>query len=286
MKRSQVMIAATFIALYGCFAVSMSVSDEAIGLPPGLPEPGGGRVLPPAAEPVHREQVDDPYQPGPPRSPGARSTARSMWTRGPYASVQVNVDEYGSNIPGDAANEPSIAIDPTDPSRMVIGWRQFDTVASDFRQAGWAYSHDGGHWWTFPGVLEPGVFRSDPVLDADADGNFYYQSISPGGASLLCHIFRSTDGGLSWEPPVFAYGGDKNWMAIDRTNGIGRGNIYAIWQRFFNCCDDQTFTRSTDGGASFIYPTHIPSSPVWRPLSFRTPAYSSWPGRQTRRIPR
>jgi hypothetical protein len=54
-----------------------------------------------------------------------------------FVSVQVNVDANGQNITGDAANEPSICVDPTDGSKMTIGWRQFDSVASNFRQAGW-----------------------------------------------------------------------------------------------------------------------------------------------------
>ena len=58
--------------------------------------------------------------------------------------MQVNVNAFGNNIAGDAANEPSIAVDPTDPLRIAIGWRQFDNVASDFRQAGWAFTADGG----------------------------------------------------------------------------------------------------------------------------------------------
>ena len=46
---------------------------------------------------------------------------------------------------------------------MMIGWRQFNSIQSDFRQAGWGYTTDGGIHWTFPGVLENNVFRSDPV---------------------------------------------------------------------------------------------------------------------------
>src|SRR5882672_4161355 len=37
---------------------------------------------------------------------------------GPFTSFQVNVDAQGNNIVGDAANEPSIAVDPTDLSKM------------------------------------------------------------------------------------------------------------------------------------------------------------------------
>lgn len=115
-----------------------------------------------SAPPAHLERPDDSYQPGSPRG-----SAKVAAPRAPAGSVQVNVDGSGMNILGDAANEPSIAIDPNDRNRMVIGWRQFNTIASNFRQAGWAWSSDGGQTWTFPGVLQPGVFRSDPVLGSD-----------------------------------------------------------------------------------------------------------------------
>ena len=68
-----------------------------------------------------------------------------------FTSVQVNVDASGQNITGDAANEPSICVDPTDGTKMTIGWRQFNSVASNFRQAGWGYTSDGGAIVDFPG---------------------------------------------------------------------------------------------------------------------------------------
>ena len=169
------------------------------------------------------------------------------------------MDEFGNNILGDAANEPSIAVDPTNPNIMVIGWRQFDTISSNFRQAGYAYSHDGGRSWTCPGVHEPGVFRSDPVLDSDSEGNIYYYSLR---SDLLCHLFKSSDGGVSWIGPIDAFGGDKAWIAIDRTGGIGHGNFYAAWDHA-GCCGDDWFTRSTDGGAVFDPPVPIPEQPIW-----------------------
>ena len=52
---------------------------------------------------------------------------------GPFVSFQVNVDANGNNIIADAANEPSIAVDPTNGSKITIGWRQFDSVLSNFR---------------------------------------------------------------------------------------------------------------------------------------------------------
>jgi hypothetical protein len=91
---------------------------------------------------------------------------------GVFTSYQVNVDASGNNILDDAANEPSIAVDPTDGNKMTIGWRQFDSINSDFRQGGWGYTTDAGVHWTFPDVLEPGVFRSDPVLNPNEIGTF------------------------------------------------------------------------------------------------------------------
>jgi hypothetical protein len=83
----------------------------------------------------HVERPDDAPLPAPQRPPAPRG-ARSIYVRGPFTSVQANVDAGGANIPGDAANEPSIAVDPNDPDKMAIGWRQFNTVSSNFRQAG------------------------------------------------------------------------------------------------------------------------------------------------------
>ena len=114
---------------------------------------------------------------------------------GLFTSYQVNVDANGNNIVGDAANESSITVDPTDHNRMAIGWRQFNSVQSNFRQGGWGYTTDGGTTWTFPGVLENNVFRSDPVMDSDETGNFFYLSL----LETFCeNMYGSTNGGQSW----------------------------------------------------------------------------------------
>jgi hypothetical protein len=176
--------------------------------------------------------------------------------------VQVNVDGGGNNVLGDAANEPSIAINPLDPDEIVIAWRQFDSVVSNFREAGYAYSHDGGQTWTFPGVIENGTFRSDPVLGADADGNFYYSSLTnflhPDGAEFRVRVFKSTDGGVTFPTSADSFGGDKQWMAIDRTSGIGQGNVYSNWNVQATCCPATDFARSTNAGASFEPPLMVP----------------------------
>lgn len=196
---------------------------------------------------------------------GPRRTSPPLFPAfGDFQSIQVNVDQFGNNIIGDAANEPSIAVDPTAPNRIVIGWRQFDTINNNFRQAGNAYSHNGGRFWNNNEVLQPGVFRSDPVLDFDNQGNFYYNSLR---GDFTCWLFRSTDGGVSWSEPVWAFGGDKQWMAIDRTGGLGNDNIYQAWSLAAGCCGLNLFNRSTDSAASFEEPIPFPSPPLWGTLA-------------------
>ncbi len=228
-----------------------------------LPAPAQDRSPhPPRSQ---NELPDDPYLPSPradhPRSPATR------FSRDSFSVVQVNVDALGQNILGDAANEPSIAVDPTNPNKMVIGWRQFDTVASNFRQAGYAYTTDGGQTWTFPGVIEPGVFRSDPVLDTDSAGQVYYNSLTVEGDDYLCDVFRSPSAGIPWDAGTSAHGGDKQWMVIDKTGGAGDGHIYAYWTSFYSSCYPGFFTRSTDGGDSYQPCITIPDEPYWGSLA-------------------
>ena len=213
---------------------------------------------------AHHEIKDDDYVPvlrkDQERSPAYNYSTSSITT------VQVNVDVNGQNIVGDAANETSIAVDPTNRNRMAIGWRQFNTISSNFRQAGYGFTTNGGQTWTFPGVIEPGVFRSDPVLDTDSDGNFYYNSLT-NTPEFFCDVFKSNNGGSSWDGGTFAQGGDKLWMTIDKTDGPGIGHNYSFWSSGLGICDPGFFTRSTDGGGSFEDCLIIPNDPFWGTLT-------------------
>ncbi len=217
---------------------------------------------------MHQEKPGDPYLTNADNnkrtSPAYRFTSRTKSNplRSSVSTVQVNVNELGQNIMGDAANEPSIAVNPVNRNKMAIGWRQFDNVASNFRQAGWGYTLDAGATWTFPGVIEPGIFRSDPVLDYDASGNFYYNSLT-NDPDYFCKVFRSTDGGAAWDSGTDAKGGDKQWMVIDRTAGIGRGNIYSFWSYYFSTCAPGFSTRSTNDNASYEDCFLVDGKPYW-----------------------
>lgn len=206
------------------------------------------------------EAPDDPYIFVPKNS---QPTSKAYEVVTPtFFTTQVNINDAGENILGDAANEPSIAINPNNPDQMVIGWRQFDTIESNFRQAGFAYTTDGGQTWTFPGVIEPGVFRSDPVLDINSAGDFYYNSLTIDGGSFLCDVFQSEGIGV-WDEGTFAHGGDKQWMTIDKTDNASNGNIYAFWNPDFSVCPPGMFTRSIDDGDSYENCTDVTSNPIW-----------------------
>jgi hypothetical protein len=173
--------------------------------------------------------------------------------------VQINVDPgSGEDVIGDAGNEPTLSQSPVDPDVLVCGWREFETISSSSRKAGFAYSYDGGLTWTNGGTLtQPPGFPSntqqtDPVLEVDSDGVFYYWSevFDP---SFGQYVYKSYTDGMTWgtpfpvENPVTS--GDKPWIAIDRTGGIGEGNVYGGWTNFdfSRVC----FVRSIDGGETY-----------------------------------
>ena len=182
---------------------------------------------------------------------------------GPFTSYQVNVDAGGHNILGDAANEPSICVDPTNPRRMAIGWRQFNSVSSNFRQAGYGYTNDNGTTWTFPGVLGNNVFRSDPVLNSDDAGIFFYLGLLQ---TFFDDIWRSLNGGQFWTLLGPATGADKEWFTIDKTNGMGHGFQYQAWSTDGNNYGGRQFSRSTNAGVTWMNPIDIPNQPVWGTL--------------------
>jgi hypothetical protein len=223
--------------------------------------------------PTWKPQGREPFEKydNPPAPPRKIETSPRMISRfGPFTSYQVNVDASGNNIIGDAANECAISVDPTNRTRMAIGWRQFDDVNSNFRQAGYGYTMDGGLTWTFPGVLQPGFFRSDPVTGSDETGTFFYLSLRsswPQQTFFCDDMWRSTDGGAAWDlisGKQGAIGGDKQWFTIDKTCGPGHHFQYQAFDQ--SNCAGGLFNRSTDAGVTWETPIDIPNEPIFGTL--------------------
>ena len=119
---------------------------------------------------------------------------------------------------------------------MTIAWRQFNDVTSNFRQGGWGYTTDGGMHWTFPGVLENNVFRSDPVTKSDEIGQFFYLSLqSNAQQSFFCDdLWRSTNGGQSWTE----LSPDEKALAAATSNGSRSIRLTARGTGFNTKSDD------------------------------------------------
>jgi hypothetical protein len=125
-----------------------------------------------------------------------------------------------------------------------------------------------GLTWTFPGVLQPGVFRSDPVTTSDETGVFFFDSLRSDGFSFFCtDIWRSTDGGAAWtliSGKQGAIGGDKQWFTIDKTGGPGHHFQYQANDQA--SCDIGIFNRSTDAGVIWGPQVDIPNEPIFGTL--------------------
>ena len=214
-----------------------------------------------APKPLPKEPLEK-YDNPPPLSPAVATSPGLISQFGPYTSYQVNVVN-GNNIVGDAANEPSICVDPINRNKMSIGWRQFDSVSSNFRQAGFAYTANGGGTWISPGVLQRNVFRSDPVLNSDGAGHFFYLSLLQ---NFFDDLWRSLNGGQSWTNIAGADGGDKEWFVIDNTNSPGHGFQYQAWSSDGNNYGGRQFSRSVNGGLTWMNPINLPHSPAWGTL--------------------
>lgn len=165
------------------------------------------------------------------------------------AAQHPNVMISNTNAP----EEPTINIDPFNTNRLIGG----ANINNYF------YSEDGGHTWQ-KGILtsQPYGVWGDPVTLVDNDGNYYFFHLAnpPSGNwidRIVCQ--KSTDGGQTWNEGTYmglngAKAQDKEWAAIDRSNG----NIYVTWTQFDdygssnpNDRSNIMFSKSTDSGESW-----------------------------------
>ncbi|MDP1622911.1 MAG: T9SS type A sorting domain-containing protein [Bacteroidales bacterium] len=149
-------------------------------------------------------------------------------------------------------NEPSICINPKNPSQMVAGSNTDN----------YYYSSDGGLTWTH-GVLSSslGVW-GDPVVIADTAGNFYFFHLSvPTWPQWLDRIVcqKSVNGGQTWNDGSYmglngTKDQDKEWAVVNPVDNA----IYTCWTQFDkynstapNDSSNIMFSRSIDGGVTW-----------------------------------
>jgi hypothetical protein len=198
------------------------------------------------------------------------------------------------DCPGDntsPTHEPSLTVDPRDPSHIVVGANDFPGGAccnSEFYA-----SFDGGRSWAVGDIpFEPSKnFAADPSVAFDlkhrtvvfASTNYL---IDPGGN--VCEgdvvVSVSSDGGLSWSGPnqvaagqgcLFQVGSvahDKPWITVDNNPAspyFGRVYVTTLEATCFQVGCDPTlgealFTiveaHSDDGGSTWTAPRAISGS--------------------------
>jgi hypothetical protein len=161
---------------------------------------------------------------------------------------------YRTDCEGNAPdNETSIAIDPTDPDRILAAGNDYQLAAIPGSGLGGfalytraMLSEDGGRTW----VTHPIPYRQfratgDPGVAYDADGRAYLSTLgfgfANGGAAFRnpdILVTHSNDGGEHWSRPSVVAVGPGSWMTPGPSQdkpmiaAWGHGNAIVTWSRF------------------------------------------------------
>ena len=181
-------------------------------------------------------------------------------------------------------NETAIAVDPTNPNRLVAGANDYvsrtwpcsisGTPCSALGDgySGTYFSNDGGQTWcctaTDPshlGTLIPGVERltggiydagGDPAVAFDSQGTPYYAGLGfdRTAAPNTVTVSRGTFSGsnLTWSAPTFINPttspstlNDKEWIAVDANpSSPFRDRVYVTWTRFLFNAHNGNYVQS------------------------------------------
>jgi hypothetical protein len=150
----------------------------------------------------------------------------------------------------DTLVEPDIAVSPTNPMVAVAAAHDGRFANGGAVGISYAWTHDGGRTWHHQAL--PGVTKavggewdraSDPVVAFGPDGSVYISVLL---ISLDCPsgvgVSRSTDGGMTFGPPMIAhrsddcaFSDDKNWLVVDNSpRSPHRGRLYQFWTPFLS----------------------------------------------------
>jgi hypothetical protein len=162
-------------------------------------------------------------------------------------STTLTINGFDNYFLGNDFGEPYIAVNPNDPKKQVCAYNT-NSFYYTLNGIDWIKSYP-----TFPGYNILG----DPVMAYDNLGNVFYVSLySPNVSSGPWGIVvaKSTNNGVSWSNYYQAHQttlqlADKEWVAIDQTNGPYSGNIYIGWRQYGS--PGMGFIRSTDHGATW-----------------------------------
>ena len=157
--------------------------------------------------------------------------------------------------------EPMVAANPRRPKELLAGSIVFPRPDRDSSCRVYA-SRDGGSTWT---GITPGGRRdsgADPQVAYTPHGTAIFVCLVdvPGEGGRFrsaLHVYRSGDGGASWEGPVelAANSYDHPQVAVDTTTGRHAGTVYigVLYGREYRV----GVFRSDDDGRSFVGPVEV-----------------------------
>jgi hypothetical protein len=181
--------------------------------------------------------------------------------------------------------EVSVAINPTNPNN-IIGTSHVSGLPGVSRVSNAAYATtDGGTTWKAVATQNPkNLVQGDDSVTFGSDGTAYHAYMSFDGIRVNrpkravggMWVETSKDGGLSWKSAVPAIEHinsvtpfeDKLYVVTNNIEGSPfKNHAYLAWTRFdvygskaSNCYSHIYFTKSEDGGQSFVPPFRISDS--------------------------
>jgi hypothetical protein len=172
--------------------------------------------------------------------------------------------------------EPSLAVNPANPSHLLAMWQQDRWSNGSARGLVSAVSVDGGTTWTRQAMAfsrcgggtaaNGGDYdrATDPWVSFGPDGTAWAMSLSTTAAQNAMLVSRSADGGRTWGNAVALiaettpYFNDKNTLTADPFDARF---AYAVWDRLAEGGGGPAyFARTVDGGSSWE-----PARPIFDP---------------------
>jgi hypothetical protein len=158
-----------------------------------------------------------------------------------------------------------VAVNPTNPNNIVAHWNAHDwagTVVS--------VTLDGGTTWNivpFPGVSQPtgGIYPEAawPWLSFAPNGMLYASCEGTNGNPDLVFVSQSSNGGLTWNPPIALGIGDEGTKPSLTADPANAKYAYMVWSLgIIGGAASTQFSRTTDGGRTWEAARSIYNAPA------------------------
>ena len=165
-----------------------------------------------------------------------------------------------------SASVGAVAMAPSDADIVYIGMGEVQLRANVLQGDGVYRSGDAGKTWRHAGLADTHAIGRIRIHPADPDRVYVAALGHPFGANAERGVFRTTDGGKTWERVLFR---DEHTGAVDLVMDPGDPDVlYAtLWQvyrkpwRLWSGGEGSGIFKSTDGGDTWAEITRSPGLP-------------------------